>query len=101
MIDYEVSLFASEALSQSDQSTLAWAVANQAEWILADERLLRRFAQAHGIKVMGFCGILLQAVRQDLLTAGSAREYVDTAIREHGYRISVELYQRIVNQLGG
>ena len=101
VIDYEGSTFASDALSRSDHSTLAWAVENRAEWMIADERLLRRFAQAHGIKVMGFCGILMQAERQDHLSAERARECVNTAIREHGLRISIALYQRILSQLGG
>lgn len=101
VIDYEGSIFTSDALSRSDHSTLAWAVENQAEWMIADERLLRRFAQAHGIKVMGFCGILMQAERQGHLSSEGARECVNQAIREHGFRISVGLYQKILSQLGG
>lgn len=98
-ITYEGSLFASDALSRSDHSSLAWAVTHGAEWLLADERLLRRFAQAHGIKVIGCCGVLLQAVQEGLLSAPDARACINTAVREHGLRISVELYQRLMTQM--
>lgn len=100
VVDYAGSLFPSDALSRSDQSTLAWAVENRAEWLLADERLLRRFAQERGIRVIGFCGLLLQAVSRSCMPPEDARAAIDAAIREHGFRISVELYQRIVDRLG-
>jgi hypothetical protein len=38
-------------------------------------------------------------VRQNHLSAKAARACVDTAIREHGFRISVGLYQRITAEL--
>jgi predicted nucleic acid-binding protein len=100
VVDYTGSLFPTEALSRSDQSSLAWSVENHAQWLLADERLLRRFAQERGIQVIGFCGILLQAVSRGEITAREARALIDSAIREHDFRISVELYQHIVGRLG-
>jgi predicted nucleic acid-binding protein len=99
LIDYSGSLFASNALSRSDQSSLAWAVENQAEWLLADERLLRQFAKEYGVRVIGFCGLLLQAVRLRHLRAEKARQLIDVAVRDHGFRISIELYQRIQREL--
>lgn len=99
VVDFTGSLFPTDALSRSDQSSLAWSVEKHAEWLLADERLLRRFAQERGIQVIGFCGLLLQAVFRGELSAKAARGLMDTAIREHNFRISVELYQNIVERL--
>lgn len=99
-VDYEGSLFATDALSRIDQSTLAWAVNNRAECLLADERLLRRFAQEYGIRVIGFCGILIQASQKGYLSRDEALRVVKTAIEEHGLRISVQLYQKILDRLG-
>lgn len=99
LIDYSGSLFFSHALSRSDQSSLAWAVENQAEWLLADERLLRQFAKEYGVRVIGFCGLLLQAVRLGHLGSEEARQLIDAAVRDHGFRISIELYQEILRQL--
>ncbi len=95
VVHHAGALVSSDALSESDRATLAWAVENKAEWLLADERLLRRVAQSYGIKVMGFCGILIQAAKRGLLSPEEARECVDTAIRDYGCRLSVEVYQKI------
>lgn len=99
VVDYTGSLFSTDALSRSDQSSLAWSVEHHAEWLLADERLLRRFAQERGLHVIGFCGLLLQAVSQGEIAAKEARALMDQAIREHNLRISVQLYQRIMERL--
>lgn len=99
VVDYTGSLFASKALSRSDQSSLAWAVENHVEWLLADERLLRRFAMDQGIQVIGFCGLLLQAVEKGRLCSQEARDCIDKAVHAHGFRISVQLYQRLIEQL--
>jgi len=74
-------------------------LSDRAEWLLADERLLRRFARERGIQVIGFCGLLLQAVRMDQMTSQQALSAIDTAIREHGFRISIKLYQKIMQRL--
>lgn len=99
VIQYEGSLFPSSALSRSDQSTLAWAVNHDASWLVADERLLRRVAKQRGIGVIGFCGILIKAVERGLLAAQEARAMLDGAVDQHGLRISVALYRRIVEVL--
>lgn len=72
VVDYTGSIVSSEALSSTDHSSLAWAVENRAEWLQADERLLRRFARERGIQGIGFCGLLLQAVRMDQMTSQQA-----------------------------
>lgn len=56
VVDFEEPTTAAGALSRSDQLTLAWAVGNKADWIVADERLLRRVAIGEGVAVIGFLG---------------------------------------------
>lgn len=99
VIEYEGSLFSASALSRSDQSTLAWAVNHEAAWLVADERLLRRVAQQRGIRVIGFCGLLVKAAEGGLLASRECRRLVDEAIDLHGLRISVNLYRRILEAL--
>ena len=99
IVNYQGSLFPSEALSQSDQSSLAWAVEQQVDWLVADERLLRRFAGDQKIPVIGFCGILLRAAAKQILSVETVRSLIDTAIREHGFRISIAVYQAILGKL--
>lgn len=100
VIEYEGGLFPSSALSHSDRCTLAWTVNHGAAWLVADERLLRRFARDRGIGVIGFCGILVKAVEGGLLPAREGRAVLDAAVDEHGLRISIALYRRIVEVLG-
>jgi predicted nucleic acid-binding protein len=90
----------SRSLSRSDQSTLAWAVENHADWLFADERLLRRVAREQGISVIGFCGLLIQAVKMGVLTSPEVRNDIDQAITEHDFRISIRLYQELLRKLG-
>ncbi len=100
IIDFEGSLFPSRALSRSDQSSLAWAVKNHADWLIADDRLLRRFAKEHQLGVIGFCGVLVKSVEHQLLDARGAREMIDQAVERHGLMISVSVYRRIMEVLG-
>jgi predicted nucleic acid-binding protein len=73
---------------------------NRADWLVADERLLRRVARAKGISVVGALGILLQAVRAGNLSRIDARQDVEAAIARHGLCISVALYQRVIQEPG-
>jgi len=87
------------SLSSSDQSTLSWAIQNHADWLLADERLLRRIAREQGIAVVSFCGLLVQAAKAGFLSAEEVRADIDTAISRHHFRISIRLYQAILHEL--
>jgi len=101
VVDYEDRFLSTSALSLSDQSTLAWAFNHHAEWIVADERLLRCVALQRGIRVIGFCGILVKAVERGFLAASTARMMLDAAVDHHGLRISIALYRRILEALAG
>ena len=87
------------ALSASDQSSLGWAIEHNAVWLVTDERLLRRVARDHGIAVLGFCGLLVQAGQSGLLSPDEVRADLDQAINQHGFRISVRLYREILASL--
>ncbi len=100
-VDFEASKYVSSALSQADQSTLTWAIENRADWVLADERLLRRIAIEKGMRVVGFLGILLEAGRKGILTTGEVKAAIDDAISKHDCRISITLYQRLLGELEG
>ena len=101
IVDFQAPEWSSKALSQSDQSTLTWAIEHRADWLVADERLLRRVAREEGISTVGFLGILVEAARQELLLPTEAKEAIDESISRHGCRISVDLYRRILSELNG
>ena len=85
----------SRALSAADRSAVALAVSENVP-LIADDRLLRRFAQAHGVAVIGTVGILLEAMRRGLLQPNTIREFVDVLVERHGYRVRIELYREIL-----
>lgn len=100
VVDFKASRPPSRSLSHSDQSVLVWAIENRADWLVADERMLRRIAVAEGIRVVGFLGLLVAAAQRGIVTRPQARRAIDTAVSEHGCRISIDLYQRLMTELG-
>ena len=99
IVEFTGSDLASKALSASDQSTLTYCEQTKADWLVADERLIRRIAKGKGIAVIGTLGILLQSVRRNIHSKSEAKQDVQKAVGEHGLRISVALYQRILQEL--
>jgi len=99
IVDFEVSRPSSRSLSRSDQSVLAWAIENRADWLVADERMLRRIAFVERIRVVGFLGLLIAAAQRGILSQSQARLAIDDAISKHGCRISIDLYQRLLAEL--
>lgn len=87
------------ALSRSDIFSLTWARRHGVEWMIVDERLLRRAALAEGIKVTGFLGVVLEAAARKLISCTQARHALDSAVRDHGFRIGIQLYQRVLVEL--
>jgi predicted nucleic acid-binding protein len=99
IVEFSGSDLASRTLGASDQSWLTYCEQNKADWLVADERLLRRIAKGKGIAVIGTMGILLEAVRRNILSRSEAKQDVQKAVGEHGLRISVVLYQRILQEI--
>jgi predicted nucleic acid-binding protein len=87
------------AMSAADNAALTLAIRTRADILLCDERVTRAMAQSEGIQSLGTLGILLRAMRADLLTRHETRRGVDLLVREHGFRIGIELYQAVLDQI--
>lgn len=87
------------AMSRADNDAVTIAVRRSADFLLADDHLVREVALTEGVRPVGTLGVLLRAVRRRLLSAGEARSLVDLLIRAHGFRIGVELYQAVLREL--
>lgn len=68
--------------------------------VLTDDALVRRMAVAEGSSVAGTLGVLIRAVRASMITKAAAREALDDLVAHHQFRISVQLYQEALRQLG-
>lgn len=91
---------ASARLSTCDRQTLAYAIRQRPDFLLVDERLMRRIADEQGIATIGTLGLLAAAVNHDHLSAAEAVHDLDLAVSRHGFRISIALYQRFRREMG-
>lgn len=86
-------------LSLQDQASLSYVEKMSPAILLADDRLLRRAAKQAAVPVIGFPGLMIQAVRKNLVTKEEALKLLDKAIELHDYRISIALYQELRKQI--
>lgn len=100
IVDFEAPPPPTRSLSRCDQSVLLWAIESRADWLVADERMLRRIAAAAGIRVVGFLGLLIAAAQSGILSRSEARLAIDDAVSTHGCRISIDLYRRLLVEVG-
>ena len=87
-------------LSACDRQTLDHAIRHRPDYLLADERLLRRIANEEGLVTIGTLGLLAAAVNHGHLDAAEALRDLDEAVSKHGFRISIALYQRFRREIG-
>jgi len=87
------------SLSDADNRVLTLALRMRADWILADDHLLRQVARMEGLAAIGTLGILLRSAGRDLITAEQARRIIDTLIQKHGVRVSIEVYRQVAEAL--
>ena len=80
-------------LDQGEAEAIALALERQLP-ILIDERKGRAIAQQQRLVVIGFAGVLLLAVKRNILPPKAAIEMLDQAIT-NGFRLSTQLYQQI------
>jgi len=94
------STFAAGRLSTCDRQTLGYALSQRPDFLLVDERLLRRIADEQGLVAIGTLGLLAAAVNHRHLSAADALHDLDLAVSRRGFRISVALYQRFRQEMG-
>lgn len=101
IVDFTECAYESRTLSPSDRKTLTYAVREGADWLVADERLLRRVANENGIRMVGTLGLLASAVKTGLLSPAEVKADIDRVVSIHDFRISTSLYQRFLAEIGG
>lgn len=89
----------SGSLSLCDLDSLDWARTRPNAWLFADDRLLRRAAAAAGVSVLGFPGLLIDQTRNGVFKHSEAAGLLDDAVSRHRYRISIQLYQKVIYTL--
>ena len=81
-------------LDAGEADAIALAVELQADDLLIDERLGRKEAVRLGLSIIGLLGILLLAKHRTLIP--QVRPVMDALINKAGFRISHQLYYRVL-----
>ncbi|MBW4482451.1 MAG: DUF3368 domain-containing protein [Tildeniella torsiva UHER 1998/13D] len=87
-----------QTLDPGEAAAIALATELKADRLLIDERLGRRIAMQHGLKVRGILGIIVNAKNEGLLPV--AKPLLDRLINEAGFRVSQVLYERTLQEAG-
>ncbi|MDB4459235.1 hypothetical protein N9059_01545 [bacterium] len=99
VIDSSDPNYPSLSLSENDRSVLNWSIKNKVDWLVADEKLLRRIAKEEGLNVVGIFGILIAAKQQKLRTLEETKSMIDDLVSKHDCRMSIALYQKVLNAI--
>lgn len=81
-------------LDAGEANAIALALELQANDLLIDERLGRQEAVRLGLSIIGILGVLLVAKQRSLIP--QVQSVMDSLIEEAGFRISPQLYQRVL-----
>ena len=82
-----------KALSFADNCILTLAIRERADFVLSDDRLLRKTAVIEGLRVIGTIGVLLRATKADILTPEKSLLLLDELVEEHNFRVAIKVYE--------
>jgi uncharacterized protein len=82
-------------LDAGEANAIALALELQADDLLIDERLGRQEAVRLGLSIIGILGVLLVAKQRSLIP--QVQLVMDALIKQAGFRVSPQLYQRVLS----
>lgn len=92
-------------MHQGEASVLALAKefidVNKDPVAVIDDLSAREIARPMGILVIGTTGVLLQATKNKIITFEQAKRFLEKLIKRTKFRISTQLYLKIIKELEG
>ena len=89
--------FLLEMIDHGEAETIAFALENEVDLIVLDDKDARKVARGFGVRVTGTLGLLLLAKRRGFIS--QIAPYVEE-LRRNGFRISDEVVKRILREAG-
>lgn len=86
-------------LDRGEREAIALAIALGTDTLLIDEMIGRKVARAQGIMVRGSLGVLVEAYRQQLISADQLRLYFAEIVNRHDVWINPALVKRLEREL--
>jgi predicted nucleic acid-binding protein len=87
-----------EDLDLGEAEAIVLANELHADWILMDETRGRNIAKLHGLHIVGLLGILLLAKEKGFVSV--IKPLLDDLINKAKFRVSEDLYQKIIFNAG-
>ncbi|WP_297468806.1 DUF3368 domain-containing protein [Thermococcus sp.] len=89
--------FLLELVDYGEAETIAFAIENDVDLVVLDDKEARKVARGFGLSVIGTLGLLLLAKRRGLIK--EVGPYVER-LKKHGFRISDGIVQKILESAG-
>jgi predicted nucleic acid-binding protein len=85
-------------LDLGEAEAIILAESLHADWLLIDETKGRNIARLHGLRIVGLLGILLLAKEKGVIL--HIKDLLDDLIKKAKFRVSDELYQKMILAAG-
>lgn len=86
-------------LDEGENKVILLAKNKKADFILIDNKHARIICEQMGLKVIGTIGILYKSLKEKIITKKEFIKLVDDLIQKYNFRISIELYNRIMKEI--
>lgn len=86
-------------LDEGENKAILLAKNKKADFILIDDKHARIICEQMGLKIIGTIGILYKSFKEKIITKKEFIQLIDNLIQKYNFRISIELYNRIMMEV--
>ena len=98
VLDHKAAAELREVIDSGEAEVIVLAQELKADFLIIDERKGRKVAEERGLRIVGLLGILTRAKEAGHIS--NLKPLLDILVKEIGFRISPNLYDRILRSAG-